>query len=165
MYRYCNSAPKATGLICGQRQGQGRPRQARLPSRPLTHQGVPEDHGAPALPLGVEHVGEIGAARAQHAAVRPEGPAVHHEDHVAVETLLQEPVGGASGVLSPAQRTARPGRPRQAGSPQQETVVEVPPPEGGRHLSVVTQRPADGVALRAVEAALTIEGVGLAAGS
>lgn len=114
-------------------------------------------------------MGEIGAARAQHAAVRPEGPAVHHEDHVAVETLLQEPVGGASGVLrvprSGQPAPAGPGRPRQAGSPQQETVVEVPPPEGGRHLSVVTQRPADGVALRAVEAALTIEGVGLAAGS
>lgn len=41
------------------------------------------DHGL-ALPLGLQHVGEVFGAGAQDAAVRAEHLAVHHERHVAV---------------------------------------------------------------------------------
>lgn len=39
------------------------------------------------------------------------------------------------------------------------------PPPAGRHLLVLTQGPANGITLRSIEAALTIKGVGLTAGS
>lgn len=59
-----------------------------------TDQWVPEDHSALALPLGVQHVGEVGAACTQDAAMCPEGLPVHHKDHVAVDALLQKPGEG-----------------------------------------------------------------------
>lgn len=48
------------------------------------------DHGL-SPPLGLEHVGEVFGAGAEDAAVRAEHLAVHHERHVAVRALLQQP--------------------------------------------------------------------------
>jgi hypothetical protein len=150
---------------------------------------VPENHDALALPLGVQHVGEVGAACTQNAAMCPEWLSVHDEDHVAVDALFQKPGEGGKGVLI-APHLASPGQPQAccAGrctqprpapalspappttapascSPLQEVVVVIPSPAGGGDLLVVAQGPADGIAQRPVEAALAVKGVGLATGS
>lgn len=50
-----------------------------------------EDHDALALPLGIQHVGKVGAACTQNAAMGPEGLPVHHKEHIAVDALVQKP--------------------------------------------------------------------------
>lgn len=102
MYRYCSRAPKATGLICGQSQNErsegttqheltARPEVNTLSQGRQTHQRVPENHNALALPFGVQHVGEVGAASTEDTTVCPERLSVYHEDHITVDALFQKP--------------------------------------------------------------------------
>lgn len=60
------------------------------PSQGGTHQWVPEDHNALALPFGVQHVGKVSAACTQDAAMGLERFPMHHEDHIAVNALIQK---------------------------------------------------------------------------
>lgn len=61
---------------------------------------MPEDHHALALPLGVKHVGEVGASSSQDAPVCPEPLSMYHEDHITVDTLLQEPGDSEGGAVT-----------------------------------------------------------------
>lgn len=120
VYRYCSRAPKATGLICGQRLRSEAVTQHKPPAdpdpKPWTHQGVPKDHNTLALPLGVQHVGEVGTASTQDAAVSPERPPMHHEDHVTVDALLQKPGEQSRGAQQYAPPSCPPaGCPRSIG--------------------------------------------------
>lgn len=108
MYRYCSRAPKATGLICGQSKNERSvgTTQHELTACPevsqgrQTHQRVPENHNTLALPLGVQHVGEVGAASTEDTTVCPERLSVYHEDHVTVDALFQKPGKARKGYIT-----------------------------------------------------------------
>lgn len=101
VYRYCSRAPKATGLICRQSRKErsetttqheltALPEAGILSQGRWTHQRVPENHDALALPLGVQHVGEVGTASTEDTAMGPEWLSVYHKDHITVDALFQK---------------------------------------------------------------------------
>lgn len=195
VYRYCSRAPKATGLICRQNRKErseattqheltAPPEPGTLSQGRGTHQGVPENHDALALPLGVQHVGKVGTASTEDAAMGPERLSVYHKDHIAVDALFQKPGKSQEGLHHPGncwytkttQHTHPPeplrmrSNPNSAASsapcsPLQEIIIVIPPPAGCSDLFVVSQCTANRVAQRSIETPFSIKGVGLTAGS
>lgn len=113
VYRYCSRAPKATGLICRQSRKErseattqhdltALPEAGPLSQGRWTHQGVPENHDALALPLGVQHVGEVGTASTKDAAMGPERLSMYHKDHIAMDALFQKPGKSQEGLHHPS---------------------------------------------------------------
>lgn len=57
----------------------------------LTHQWVFQHYHVFPLPFGLKHLGKVGAAGAEDAAVGTEGFAMNNEHNVTLVTLLQQP--------------------------------------------------------------------------
>lgn len=130
------------------------------------YQRVFEGDRALPFPLGLEHVGEVLGARAEHAAVGREHAPVNQELDVAVRALLQQPAGQKNSEGSLLHPHRRPRLPIPASHSRVQEVAEVVPLHGAHaDALVVLEQAADGLVQGAVHAALAVERVGLALGA